>query len=39
MDFPLTEEQKALQKPARDYVAPHVRPVAAELDHNRLPLL
>jgi hypothetical protein len=39
LDFSLTEEQKTLQKLARDYVARHVRPVAAGFDHNRLPLL
>ena len=37
MDFSLTDEQKALQKLARDYVAQHVRPVAAEFDRNQNP--
>ena len=38
MDFSLTDEQKALLKPARDYVARHVRPVAAGFDRNPNPL-
>ena len=38
MDFSLTDEQKALQKLARDYVDRHVRPVAAAFDRNPDPL-
>ncbi len=38
MDFSLTDEQKALQQLARDYVDRHVRPVAAEFDRNPNPL-
>lgn len=37
MDFSLTDEQKALQKLARDYVDQHVRPVAAEYDQKSNP--
>ena len=38
MDFSLTDEQKALQQLARDYVNRHVRPVAAEFDRNPNPI-
>ena len=38
MDFSLSDEQKKLQKLARDYVERHVRPIAAGYDRNPDPL-
>ena len=38
MDFSLSDEQKALQQLARDYVNRHVKPIAAEYDRNPDPL-
>ena len=37
LEFDLTEEQKALQRVARDFARNEIRPVAMEMDQTDVP--